>query len=137
MLRPSFANIVLYIFVKYLIVYAVFMVATKNFKLLEIGKIKNGEDLFYYLWIILFIPIVNILLISVPLFLSFKVKNKIYFLSLIVIIFLVEYFVYVYFTSQKYFDVKGIIIEIISCVIFYLFFYRKINTLFSSNSASI
>jgi len=72
MLKPSFVNILLSLLLKYVVVYVVFMFATNNFKLLELNNIKNGEDLFYYLWIIFFIPFVNMALFSAPLFFPSK-----------------------------------------------------------------
>lgn len=127
MLKPSFGNILVYLFLKYIVIYGIFMVKTHNYKLLEISNIKNGEDLFYYLWIILFIPIVDMLFFSVPFYFSFKVKKGISFFILIGLILVLEYFVYVYFTSQKYIDMNGVYIELISLVVLYLFFFRKIN----------
>lgn len=127
MLKPSFANILLYLLIKYIVVYVVFMFATNNFKMLQISNIKDASDLFYYLWIILFIPIVNMVLFSGPLFLSFRVKHRIYFFVLLGLIIMAEYFVYVYFTSQKHIDIRGVYIELISLAVFYLCFFRTIN----------
>ena len=103
------------------------MISTNNFKLLEINNIKNPGDLFYYLWIVLFIPVVNMLFFSVPFFLSFRVKKTIYFFVIIGVITFLEYLTYVYFTSQKHIDFRGVIIEIIGLILFYFLFFKKIN----------
>lgn len=130
MFKPSFVNILFYLLLKYVVVYAVFMFATNNFKLLQIGNIKNGGDLFYYLWIILFIPVVNMILFSVPLFLAFKVKNWVYFFTVIGLITVAEYFIYVYFTSQKHIDMRGVYIELIGLIVFAFCFFKPIGFLF-------
>ncbi|MBC6492286.1 hypothetical protein BC349_14590 [Flavihumibacter stibioxidans] len=130
MLKPSFVNILLYLLLKYMLVYAIFMLVTNNFKMLQIQNIKNGSDLFYYLWIISLIPVINMILFSAPLFLAFKAKRRIYFLVLVGLVIVAEYFVYVYFTSQKHIDVRGVAIELIGLVVFYLCFFRSINLIF-------
>lgn len=129
MLKPSFINIILYTLLKFIIIYIVFMIATSNFKLLQLNNIQNGSDLFYYLWLVLFIPVMNMLFFSVPFFLSFKIKSKTYFLITVVSIAVLEYLLYVYFTSQKYIDVKGTYIELISLGVFYLLFFKRINAI--------
>lgn len=128
MLNPSFKNILLYVVLKYIIVYIIFMIATNNFKLLKVGSIRNVEDLFYYLWMILFIPIVNMLLFTAPLFLSFRVKRITYFIILVGLISGLQYLTYVYFTSQRHIDAKGIIIEIIGLILLYTLFFKKIKS---------
>ena len=136
MLRTSFINILGYLLLKYIVVYAVFMIATNNFKLLGIDNIKNGNDLFYYLWIVLFIPIMNMIFFSFPYFLSFKIKKRGYFFLSIGLIVLLEYLGYVYFTSQKSIDVKGIYISLISLCILYFLFFRRINSYIINNKAT-
>lgn len=126
MLRPTFLNITVFIFVKYLLIYLIFMVATNNYKLLQIGNIKNGQDLFYYLWLVLFIPIVDFIIFSVPYFLSFKSKSRSLFICSVLLITVCEYFVYVYFTSQKILDIKGLWISVISLIIYFILFYKKV-----------
>lgn len=106
------------------------MFTTNNFKMLQISNIKNGSDLFYYLWIVLFIPVVNMLLFSVPLFLSFKVKRGVYFSAIIGLVTIAEYFVYVYLTSQNHIDIRGVYIELIGLGVFCLCFFKSIVLIF-------
>lgn len=126
MLKSKFLNLVIYIFIKYLIIFLLFMVKNNNFKLLELNNIRNGQDLFYYLWIILFFPIIDVILFSVPLYYSLKTKNKVYFVLSLLTVFSIEYLMSVYFTSQKIFDIDVLVKVIIGVIVFLIFFYRNI-----------
>lgn len=128
MLKPTFLNILFYILFKYLIVYLVFMIATNNYKIIQVSNVKNGADLFYYLWLLLFLPVVSMVLFSAPYYLLFRIKNKDIFIVAIVTILLVEYLFYVYFNSQKHIDMRGILMVLISSIVFYLMFFKKINS---------
>ncbi|KZE77640.1 hypothetical protein AV926_14035 [Myroides marinus] len=125
MLKLKFSNVLVYIFVKYLIIFFLFMVKDNNFKLLELNNIKNGQDLFYYLWIILFFPIIDIILFSIPLYYSLKIKNMIYFILSSLTIFGVEYLMNVYFTSQKILDIDVLLKVVIGVILFFIFFYKN------------
>jgi hypothetical protein len=127
MLRPAFKNIVLFFFVKYLLFYILLMFKNKDYSLIQIGSLKNTQDVFYYFWIFLFLPVVNSILFSAPIFFSFKVKSQFYFIPLIFGILIAEYFVYVYFTSDKHIDINGIYNGIISLLLLCLFFIKYIN----------
>ena len=85
---------------------------------------------FYYLLYVLVFMIIFILAFSAPIYFTFKVKNIVSFICLISIIFIAEYFLYVYLGSQKYFfDKEGIYNGIISISFFILFFYKHIRLL--------
>lgn len=124
--KPKFLNVVFYMFIKYLIIFFLFMVKDKNFKLLELNNIRNGQDLFYYLWIILFFPIIDVILFSAPLYYSLKTKNKVYFVLSLLAVFSIEYLMNVYFTSQKIFDKDVFLKVIVGVIIFLIFFFRSI-----------
>lgn len=130
MLKPSYVNILLYVLLKYIVVFVVFMVATNNYKMLQIGGIKDGASLFYYLWMILFFPVIEVVLFLVPLFLAFKIKKPVLFFCVIGLIMVAEYFIYVHFTSQKHINIKGVYIGLIGLVVFYLCFFRAIGSIF-------
>lgn len=134
MLKSKFSNVVIYVFIKYFIVFLLFMIKDNNLKLLKLNNIRNGEDLFYYLWIVLFFPIIDIILFSIPLYYSFKIKNKVYFVLSLLIIFGVEYLMNVYFSSQKIFDIDVFIKVIIGIIVFLIFFYRVIFYKFKENN---
>jgi hypothetical protein len=125
MFKNSFKNIILYIFVKYLIFYVVLMFKNNNYMLIRIDELKTGGDWFYYLWIFLYLPIVSTILFSVPIYFSFKLKKNLLFTLLIGAVFIAEYFLYTYLASTTD-RMNGVYLEIIGILIFLLFFYRHI-----------
>lgn len=130
MLKPTFLNICIGILLKYLIFYVLLMLINSEFKLLQINNIKSGQDLFYYLWIVLFFPIIDMILFATPLYFSFKARKKINFIIGIILILLVEYFIYAYFTSQKLFDRDALLKMIITIVVLLIFFHKTIRSKF-------
>lgn len=133
MLKPTAPNILLYIFLKYIAFYVFMMFKNNDFYLLEVNNIENGEDLFYYLWIFLFLPVVCMVVFSAPLYFSFKVGNAIYFLLTIGVYLVVEYFIYTYLASQADL-VNGLFNGLISVM---FFFYFSINQLNHPSSAVV
>lgn len=126
MLKPKYLNIILYIFIKYIVIFFLFMIKDNSYKLLQINNIRNGQDLFYYLWIVLFFPIIDIILFSIPIYFSFKIKNKLIFILSLLSIFGIEYFMNIYFTSQKAFDTDVILKVTIGVILLGIFFYKPI-----------
>ena len=78
MLKPTVLNILLFWFVKYIAFYVLLMFKNNNYALLKVNEIKNGGDLFYYLWLFLFLPVVCMIVFSAPIYFSFRVKSLIY-----------------------------------------------------------
>ncbi|MEM6738131.1 MAG: hypothetical protein AAGA02_15440 [Bacteroidota bacterium] len=129
MLKPTVLNILLYIFLKYIAFYVFMMFKNNDFYLLELNTIGNGEDLFYYLWMFLFLPVVCMVIFSAPLYFSFKVHDVTYFILIIGGYLVVEYFIYTYLASQADL-VNGLFNGLISTVFLLLFFYKPIKALF-------
>lgn len=101
------------------------MFKNDNYGLLKVNEIKNGGDLFYYLWLFLFLPIVCMVIFSAPVYFSFKVKRPIYFTLIIIAVLIVEYFFYTWSASQA--DLmNGVYNGLISVAFLLLFFYRYI-----------
>lgn len=124
MLRPNFINVCISVFVSSIIFLIIPMIMDGDYRLLEFNNIRNGQDLFYYFWIVMFFPIIDIILFSLPLYFGLKVKNKVLMVVSLFTIFIIEYFIYVYFTSQKVFDEDGLQKVIISVIVFAIFFYK-------------
>jgi hypothetical protein len=129
MLQPNKLSICISIILKYFIFYIMLMFINKEFKLLEFNNIKNGQDLFYYLWIVLFFPILDMILCVIPLYFSFKSKRLIFVISIFFIL-LIEYLLYAYFTSQKLIDRDAFLKVIINIFLLYVFFYKVIQLKF-------
>jgi hypothetical protein len=124
-MKPSLINIILFWFAKYLGLYVFMMFKNNNYALLIMNTIKDRDDLFYYLWLFLFLPVVSILIFSVPLYFSFKVKGPIYFTLIVSAILVVEYFLYTSLASQANL-MNGIYNGIITILFLALFFYKYI-----------
>lgn len=107
------------------------MLLNKEFKLLQISNIKNGQDLFFYLWIVLFFPVVDMLLFAIPLYFSLRTKKTLNFVISIIAILLVEYFVYAYFTSQKLINRDALLKVIVSIIVILTLFYKTIRLKFT------
>ena len=108
------------------------MFKNNNFYFINPG-IRNVADLFYYLWIFLFLPGLCIVLFSAPIYFAFKVKNTFYFIMIISTIFIGEYFLYTYFASETNL-INGVYNGIMSILFFLLFFFKEISTSFFSNT---
>lgn len=129
MLKPVIKNILFYLFLKYILFYIFMMFKNNNFYFINPG-IRNGADLFYYLWMFLFLPVISMVLFSAPLYFTFKVKNAIYFILFVSIILVAEYFLYTYFASQANL-MNGVYNGIISLLLLLLFFSKQISLIFN------
>lgn len=127
MMTPRYINILFYIFIKWIVTYIIFMFLTSNYSMIQMNNLRTIEDIFYYLWLVLFMPVMSMLIFSLPYFLSFKASNSFVFLSSITIIIVIEYLHYVYFNSQKLYDKNGIIFILIGSLIFYFLFSKSIR----------
>lgn len=125
MFKPTILNIFLFWLLKYFVFYIFLMFKNNYYALVMIYEIKNGEDLFYYLWLILFFPISFMMLFIIPLIYTFKIKNIFLFLLLIVIFLIFEYIIYTKLASTT--DLmNGVYNGIISVIFLFLFFYKHI-----------
>lgn len=127
MLKPTFRNVLLFISVKYLIFYGFLMVKTADYKLLEIKNITKGHTLTYFIFVMLPVPLICMLLFSGPIYYAFRLKSTLLTLILFVAILLGEYFLYVYFTSNKHPDSNGIYNAIVSMIVFSVMFFRYVG----------
>ena len=125
MIKPTYIKILLFILIKYICFYIFLMVKNSDYKLLEWENIKSGNSLLYFS-IIMVVPILlSILVSSVPLYLSFRSTNSLTFILIIVLAFILEYFAYIYSTSEMYFyDWNGVFNVFISTILFFVLFYK-------------
>jgi len=125
MMKLTFKNILLYIFLKYLIFYVFLMFKNDNYALIRLNDLKTPVDWVYYLWIFLSLPVIAIIFFSAPIYYSFKIKNIFFFAGAISAVLVAEYFLYTYLASQSDW-MNGVYNGIISILLFLLFFYRHI-----------
>ena len=129
MMKPTFLNIIFYVFVKYLLFYLFMMIRNDNYYFINPG-IRDNADLFYYLWMFLFFPILISILFLTPIYFSFKLKKLVYFVIVNIVILIIEYLLYTYLASQLNLW-NGISSIIISIILFILFFYKAIRAKFA------
>jgi len=129
MLKPNVRNIVGYFFFKYLLLYILMMFKNDNYALIRINELHTGSDVFYYLFIFLFLPVVMSIVLTVPLYFSFKVNNVTGFILLLMAIFIVEYLLYTYLASQL--DMlNGLYNAIIGLIVFIMFYHKAIGRIY-------
>ncbi len=132
-MNPSFVKILVFWLVKYIVFYLFMMFKTGNYAFVKINEIKNGEDLFYYLFLFLFLPIVSMLIFILPMYFSFKVTRFVYFALILGAIIIVEYFIYTSLASQGNL-MNGIYNGLITILVLLLFFLSRVSTLYKGNS---
>ena len=93
-------KICVYFLLKYCLFYLIVSIINQNFSIFRVDDLRSFENIFYYMWLILFFPIISIFLFSFPIHYSLKLNSFYkYLLNLIFII--IEFFIFIYFTSQK------------------------------------
>ena len=116
----------IYFILKYFIFFLISAIIDQNFSIFRIDQIKKIEDFFFYFWIILFFPILNFIVFSLLIYFSFKLKKAIKIIFNIIFIIL-EIFIFIYFTSQKFIlNYQLVLLFTISVVMFYFLFKNKI-----------
>lgn len=133
MLKSTVLNIMIFWFVKYIAFYVLLMFKNDNYALLKVNEIKNGGDLFYYLWLFLFLPVVCMVIFSAPIYFSLKVKSLSYFALIVVVVLIAEYFFYTWSASQANL-MNGVYNGIISLLFLLLFFFKAISSLYQQNA---
>ncbi len=133
MFKPTFSKILIYIFVKYLFFYIFMMFKNENYALVSFGQLESFQDVFYFLFIFLSLPIINSFVLSLPLYNVFKIKNIYYFSIAVLLILAIEYILYTYLASQA--DLwNGIYNGIISLLFLSLFFFKSIVKISKKNN---
>ena len=105
------------------------MFRSNDYTLVQIGSLRNGEDVFYYLWVFLFLPVLCGVLFSVPIYFAFKLNNIIYLILLVVGVLIAEYFLYTHYVSQANL-MNGVYNGLISVLVLSLLFFRAAGRLF-------
>ncbi len=108
------------------------MFKNQDFTLIEISQLKNSEDVFYYLWMFLFLPVSCFMIFIVPIYFAFRQSSSILFSVLIFLILVGEYFFYTYSASQL--DLmNGVYNEILSICLLTLLYFKRIKYIFKKS----
>lgn len=132
MFKASFRNILVYLFLKYIAFYVFMMFRTHIFYLVN-PEIRSVVDLYYYLWMFLFLPVMCMLLFSAPIYFAFRLKNVVYFVLIIIAFLIAEYFMYTYSASQTNL-MNGVYNGVLSILFLLLFFFKRIKLLFATDA---
>jgi hypothetical protein len=135
-MKISIRKILLFMSLKYLVFYVFMMFKNSNYALIEIGYLNSFGDVFYYLWIFLFLPIVCFVLFSAPIYYSFSKRNLNIFLLINAGVLIAEYILYTYFASQSNLF-NGMYNTIISLLCFPVIFWKEIRELFVEKRVEI
>ena len=135
-MKISFRKILLFMLLKYFVFYVFMMFKNSNYALIEIGDLNSFENVFYYLWIFLFFPIVCFALFSVPIYYSFSKRNLNIFILISVGVLIAEYIVYTFLASTTNLF-NGMFNAIISLLCFPIIFWKEIGELFAEKRVGI
>jgi len=137
MLKPKFLNILLFLFVKYVVFFVILAFIGDRFKSLVIKNSDNTRELIsntgYYSLYILFYTLIGMIVFALPIYFTFRVKSPIFFVLLISAILIAEYFFYTYMASTTNL-MNGVYNGIISILLLLLFFYRHIALIYKQQA---
>ena len=131
MLKPTIGNVVLYFLGKYLLFYAGNIVYQGSYQWLDLSALKSGQDVFYWLWMFGFLPVVSLVLFAVPLSLILRLSRPVPFSGALAGFVAVDYTFYILLDSQKPLDAYGFYHEIIGLAVLGSLFYRRIRAIFT------
>lgn len=112
-------KIVLWILSGAIFFYLTQAIRSDNWSVFKISEIKNIKDFLYFFFIVGFIPLVDLIVLSVP---TYLLINKISKYVLLFILLIVQYFIWWALTSRELNDINLLIRILISCFIFILIF---------------
>jgi len=129
MLSINVRNLTLLIFLKYFLFYIYIMLKNGDYTLIKVNAIKSGRDLLYYCWLFFSLPTIMSIIFVPAFILVFRYAKSYYFLSAVLGLFGIEYFLYTYLASQLN-PFNGLFIVLVGMLIGFLFFYRHIKKSF-------
>lgn len=133
MFKVSFFKIISYLLLKYTIFFFILSFFENRFQNAVINNAKTSVEFvklsFGYMLYVFFHMIILILLFSVPLYFVLTIRNRVFIILMIVVLFFMEYLIYSYLFSPSNY-VNGIYNAIVGIVVFVLFFYKQIKFLF-------
>ena len=113
-----------YIFLRFVIFYAMLFLIDKNMKLLKSSDLESGEDWLYFLWLFFVPTAIEAILLSFPF--SFGLRkiyishNKLFFYFLFIALFIVEFIL-----SNWLYGTQSAVIKIIISLLLFLLLFRK------------
>ena len=111
--------------------YASNIVYQGSYQWLDLSDLQSGQDVFHWLWMFGFLPVVRIVLFAVPLSLILRLSRPVSFGCALAEFVVVDYAFYVFFNSQKPMDAHCLWHEIIGLAARGLLFHGHIRPLFT------
>ncbi len=124
----------LYFLLKYLLFYAGNIVYQSSYQWLNLSTLKSGQDVFYWLWMFGFLPVLSILLFVMPLWLILHLSRPSSFSCALACFVGVDYAFYVFFNSRNSLDAYGLYHEIIGLAVLGFLFHGRIRAIFSNTA---
>ena len=116
-------QVAIFFFLKYILFYVFLMLKNKNYQLIRTDSFTSWQDWFYYLFLILFLPTIELILFYPFIHWLLKVKNKITFWVTLIPFLAVEYLFYTYLASSSNWE-NGIYNSLFSVVAFFVLQYN-------------
>ena len=110
------------IFLKYLVLYAYLFIRIIDF---DLSRVKTPEDFFYTLWMLLFLPLVEILVLILPFRFALNQHGIVLIISL-TLFWVLEFLLGWTMTSQSLESWMGIKI-VLSILLLFLFYGKQIK----------
>lgn len=121
-------KIIGYIFLRYLLLLVVIYTTNKEAKMVQWYDLRNAEDWFYFFWMFLFFPVVETIIFTLPFsygLKKIKENKKVWVYFLFLGLFIAEFLLGMFFTSQKI-EIFNFIKVGISTVLFLLLFWKRL-----------
>lgn len=137
-MRNILFKIIGYIFLRYFIFFTIEFILIKDTKWLKISDIKDGQSIFYFLFLMLFFPILESIIFCYPftyVLFKFSDSKKSFMYSLLFLFFVVEFFIYVFFTNGHFDSQK--FLKVGCSVVMFILFFRKYLILHRSSPAPL
>lgn len=130
MLKPRAFSVFFYLIIKYILFFTLLAFIGGRYRSMVIENSTNTRELVtntlsYSVYPVLY-TVLGAAIFFAPVYYSFKAKNLAYFIVVISIILVAEYFLYTYLASPSD-PINGIYNGALSILLLLLFFYRKIG----------
>lgn len=127
MCKPTFLNIIIYLLLTSITFYVLMMFKNQDYRLIEMDNLLRGYSFIYFAFVMMPLPFFSIILFSLPIYYSFKIKNSVYWGLLMIAILIGKYLFYIFMTSRILYDLNGIYYLLINFIYLILFFSSEMK----------
>ncbi len=127
-------KIILYIFLKYTLLYLLLMVIWDNGALIKYGTINDLKGWFSYLCIYYLVPTFSLILLSWLLYFSLTMNSLSALIVLFSIYILADYLMFVYLVGNSFIHIHGFYSILIGTTLFLAMFHKRISKLYKGKN---